>query len=81
MELKHIFGKNVKYYRYNKHLTQAQLAEKADISVDYLSCIERGKYGANFDLIETLATIFNIPPYKLFLPLKETNLPRRVDMQ
>lgn len=38
-----IFGAKIKYFRTLKNMTQLQLAERAAISEDYLSQIERGK--------------------------------------
>jgi DNA-binding XRE family transcriptional regulator len=40
--VKAVLGKNVKFLRSRKGLTQAVLAEKADISIIFLSSIERG---------------------------------------
>jgi len=42
-ELLKIFGKNVKIERIKKDLTQEQLAEKMDVSQNYIACIETGK--------------------------------------
>ena len=81
MSLKHTFGKNVKYYRYRKHLTQANLSEKIDVSVNYLGRLERGKHSADFDVIETIAKALDVQPFELFLEPKDKKLPRRVDMQ
>lgn len=81
MDLKHIFGKNIKRYRYNQKLTQAELAEKVNISVKYLSRLERGLHSADFDLIDNLANVLEIKPFELFLEPKDINLPHRVDMQ
>ena len=39
-ELYHVIGANIKYYREQAKLTQVQLAEKAQISISYLSKIE-----------------------------------------
>ena len=32
MTLKEVFGKNMRYYRYKKGLTQEKLAEKVDLN-------------------------------------------------
>lgn len=39
-ELYRVIGKNIKLYRKFSKLTQVQLAEKAEISISYLSKIE-----------------------------------------
>jgi transcriptional regulator with XRE-family HTH domain len=53
-EIKNILGRNIKYFRFHKQISQAALAEKADISVTFLSNIERGKM---FPKVETLSRI------------------------
>lgn len=37
-----ILGKNIKYYRKQKNLTQEQLAECLELSVGFISQVERG---------------------------------------
>ena len=41
-EIKATLGKNLKFIRNHRHYSQALLAEKADISITFLSTIERG---------------------------------------
>jgi transcriptional regulator with XRE-family HTH domain len=53
-EIKDILGRNIKYFRFHRQMSQAALAEKADISVTFLSKIERGKM---FPKVETLSRI------------------------
>jgi transcriptional regulator with XRE-family HTH domain len=53
-EIKDILGRNIKYFRFHKQISQAALAEKANISVTFLSNIERGKM---FPKVETLSRI------------------------
>ena len=53
-EIKDILGRNIKYYRFHRQLSQSALAEKANISVTFLSNIERGKM---FPKAETLSRI------------------------
>jgi transcriptional regulator with XRE-family HTH domain len=52
--IKDIFAKNLKYFRTHRQLSQSQLAEKADISITFLSNIERGKM---FPKVETLSRL------------------------
>ena len=80
MNLRKIFGKNLKYYRFQKKYTQAKLAEKVDISSNYVSQLERGKHNIDFDIIEQLCEILEIEPFQLFLKPKNEQLPRRIDM-
>lgn len=82
MSLRKTFGKNIKTYRFKKKLTQAQLAEKVDISSNYVSQLERGKHSVDFDIIESICDHLEIEPFQLFLkPNENENLPRRIDMK
>jgi len=67
MNVKGIFGKNLKYYRKGKNLSQEQLSEKADITVKHLSEIERGIVFASANLMEKLAENLDIPIFAFFL--------------
>jgi len=83
MTLKQIFGKNVRYYRFKKNLTQEQFAEKVDLNSSYISELESGKYGPTFETVEKIAKVLNVEPYILFQETDNTYkiLPNRVDMQ
>ena len=80
MNLRSTFGKNLKSYRFQKKFTQAKLAEKIDVSTNYISRIELGKHSVDFDKIEELCKHLNIEPFQLFLKPKDEKLPRRIDM-
>lgn len=47
--IKNKVGNKIKSLRMSKGLTQEKLAEKAVISVDFLSLIERGRNAPSFD--------------------------------
>lgn len=49
------FGKNVKFERIKKDLTQEQLAEKMDVSNNYISGIETGRENMSLGKILELA--------------------------
>ena len=54
--LRDLLGKKIQFYRKQRQFSQATLAEKADISITFLSQIERGiKYPTS----ETLSSITN----------------------
>jgi len=53
-ELKKTLGKNIKFLRFRRRLSQLDLAEKACISVTFLSNIERGN---NFPQAGTLCNL------------------------
>jgi transcriptional regulator with XRE-family HTH domain len=65
------FGKRVRDLRRNANLTQERLAEKAKISVDFLSLIERGINAPSFENIENLARALGLPVAELFSIEKE----------
>ena len=71
MNIKSVFGQNLKYYRKIKRLSQEQLSEIVDISVKHLSSIERGLTFVSADLLEKLALSINIPIFCLFMDKKE----------
>lgn len=83
VNLKQIFGKNIKYYRFEKKLTQEEFAERVNLNPSYVSELECGKYGPTFEKIEEIANALNVEPYILFQENENThkNLPNRVDMQ
>ncbi|GBU28806.1 hypothetical protein R84B8_02368 [Treponema sp. R8-4-B8] len=55
-KLKGILGKNIKFFRLRRQFSQADLAEKANISITFLSNIERGN---NYPQAGTLCNIAN----------------------
>ena len=65
-KLKAALGKNIKFFRFRRQLSQADLADKAGISVTFLSNIERGN---NFPQARTLcglAESLNVQVWELF---------------
>lgn len=66
MDLKTNFGKQLKQLRLGAKLTQAQLAEACDVSIDTISNIERGIHGPQFELLERLAISLHLPVCQLF---------------
>jgi transcriptional regulator with XRE-family HTH domain len=65
-ELKDVLGKNLKFFRFRSRFSQADLAERAGISINFLSNIERGN---NFPLAGTLCSLakaLDIEVFELF---------------
>lgn len=60
------FGRKVKYLRLLKSLTQAELAEKVDLSVNYISQIETGIASPTFKTIARLAQGLEVEMKELF---------------
>ena len=65
--VKAILGENVKFLRLRKGLTQAVLAEKANISVIFLSSIERGTKYPKAETVARLAQVLEVEIFELFI--------------
>ena len=66
--LRSLFSQNIKRYRQRKGWSQAKLAEKMEISTNYLSDIETKRgWVSPFSLIK-LANALEIEVYELFRP-------------
>ena len=70
-----IFIKNLKEFRKKCGFTQAQLAEKVNVTSHYIGMLEMGRNFPATDLIERIAKALNIEMYELFVeshsPTKE----------
>ncbi|MEG2322481.1 MAG: helix-turn-helix transcriptional regulator [Bacilli bacterium] len=66
IKVKELFGRNLKYYRFKKGLSQEQLAEKIDTTVTYISNIETGRNGVTFTKVEEFCNVLGIKPSQLF---------------
>jgi transcriptional regulator with XRE-family HTH domain len=64
-ELRGILSFNIKRCRKRDNLSQAVLADKLDISSNFLSNVENCKNWVSPDTLVKLATVFNIEPYEL----------------
>jgi transcriptional regulator with XRE-family HTH domain len=67
-ELRAIVRTNIRRYRNYRKWTQAELAEKLDISINFLSDIENGKKWISPSTMVKFASALNIEPYELFKP-------------
>lgn len=72
-ELYNVIGKNIKHYREQSNLTQMQLAERAQISISYLSKIEASgcNKSLSISVLNQIANILNVEIEKFFR--EETN--------
>ena len=66
MSLKETFGANLRQYRKAERLTQSELAERADLSLDMIGRIERGIAAPSFETVERLAGALSVPEETLF---------------
>ena len=67
-ELRDIVRTNIKRYRNYRKWTQAEFAEKLDISINFLSDIENGKRWISPASMVKFASVLEIEPYELFKP-------------
>ena len=67
-ELRAALGRNLKLFRGRKGMSQAALAEKASISVTFLSDIERGNKWPYMETLINIAIALNVEVYELLMP-------------
>jgi transcriptional regulator with XRE-family HTH domain len=65
-ELKGVLGKNIKFFRLRRQFSQADLAEKAGISITFLSNIERGNNYPQAGTLCSLAGTLGVEVWELF---------------
>jgi transcriptional regulator with XRE-family HTH domain len=59
---------NIKLFRGRRNWSQADLAERAGLSIVYLSDIERGNKWPYLDTLVKLASAFELEVYELLMP-------------
>jgi len=64
--LRTLLGKRILFYRKQRQLSQAVLAEKADISITFLSQIERGIKYPTSETLSCLVNALGVEAYELF---------------
>lgn len=67
-ELQHIYTSNIKRLRFEKGLSQSELAERAGISVTFISSIETGKKWGSFQTLADIAAALDVAPFQLLMP-------------
>ena len=65
--IKDTLGKNIKLLRARRGLSQADFAEKADISITFLSNIERGIKFPQPDMLSKIANALGVDVNELFV--------------
>jgi transcriptional regulator with XRE-family HTH domain len=64
--LRKLFGKKLRAFRKERHMTQEEFAELLNISVDFLSLVERGLNAPSFESIEVFSITLGIPVRDFF---------------
>ena len=65
-DLRKKFGKRLQTLRRQAGLTQEQLAEASEVSVDFISLVERGINAPSFDSLEKIAKALGVSYQELF---------------
>jgi transcriptional regulator with XRE-family HTH domain len=73
-EIKSTLGKNIKLVRNHRRYSQEILAEKADISITFLSNIERGLKYPKPAVLSQIAEGLGVEVYELFKTDSEPNI-------
>lgn len=66
MNKKELIGRRIQELRKKQGLSQERVAEKADISPNYLSRIECGKENPTLDMLIKLASALEIEMWEMF---------------
>jgi transcriptional regulator with XRE-family HTH domain len=60
MDIREVFGRNLRRYRRAARLSQEELAHRSDIDRTYISSLERSVYAASIDVVDRLAAALEI---------------------
>ena len=63
-------GRRIRVLRYQRELTQEELAEATGISRSFISLIEHGGRGANLTRLFVLARALGVEPWELLGPVR-----------
>ena len=63
-----LLGRQVAYYREKADLTQAELAEATNYSVDFISLVERGVNAPTVARLKDIADTIGVEVWQLFYP-------------
>jgi transcriptional regulator with XRE-family HTH domain len=66
MGLKQLFMVNMRRFRKEEGLTQEALAERCGASTNHIAQIELGRHFASIEMIERIAAVLKVEPYRLF---------------
>jgi transcriptional regulator with XRE-family HTH domain len=78
-KLRHLVGRRISEVRRSCEITQEALAEKLDVSTQWLSRVENGRENLTLDTIVRFANILGVGVIELItIPSVEVDLPKRV---
>jgi transcriptional regulator with XRE-family HTH domain len=70
LDLRRVLSANIKLYRNRREWSQIKLAEKLDISTNFLADIETGKSWVSSLTLVKLANVLDIEVFELFKPVQ-----------
>lgn len=79
-EIRILFGQNVKFFRKEKNISQMQLAEKADLTFNFINDIENGKKWVSPNTLSKLSAALDVQPYHFFLPVQNARQPGKSEL-
>ena len=79
LDIRDVFGRNVRAFRLARGLTQEDLARRAKVRRAYLSQIEHGVSHASLRLVSAFALALDVQPAELFKP--PSNGDKAVDLR
>jgi transcriptional regulator with XRE-family HTH domain len=63
-----MLGRNIAHFRRAAKLTQEELAEKTDYSVDFIGLVERGINAPTVARLKDIADVIGVEVWELFYP-------------
>lgn len=69
MDLRQIFGRNVRRARQERGLTIEALSDAAGLSYSYVGELERGRRNPTLAVVEALAVALGASPHSLLQPI------------
>jgi transcriptional regulator with XRE-family HTH domain len=67
-DIRLLVSKNLKRLRELQHISQLNLALKADLTHNFINDVENGKKGVSCRSLAKLSTALGVEPYQFFLP-------------
>lgn len=67
-----LLGRQLAHYRVKAGLTQAQLAEKTNYSVEFISLVERGVNAPTLARLQKMANVIGVEVWRLLYPLPKS---------
>jgi transcriptional regulator with XRE-family HTH domain len=66
VDIKRLVGRNIRAARKAKGLSQIVLAERSDLSADFIGKVERGMTSPSVESLKAIAEALNLPMSELF---------------